>query len=257
MGQDYNGIQEGTMRPELKETITNLGLEYRLMTQYTSFVAVEEMIVTDGGTPRRIDVPVEVPEGVSREGVFGEKDSAASGQLQRRYSYVAALNMSPGAQPSPGYSGTGSKAKRARPIGRSSGAGRGVEGAIVANSPPSATVTVAADEAPPPKASPEEEKQQLLLTKLHPSLRAVVERLNKKAAAGADEVKFVRGDKAEVQIWLTDKSADALTKLKELGFEILLNPKSAQLVIGRLPIENIQKLAELKFVRYVAPQNIH
>ena len=126
----------------------------------------------------------------------------------------------------------------------------------MANSPPSATVTVAADEAPPPKASPEEEKQQLLLTKLHPSLRAVVERLNKKAAAGADEVKFVRGDKAEVQIWLTDKSADALTKLKELGFEILLNPKSAQLVIGRLPIENIQKLAELKFVRYVAPQNI-
>ena len=49
------------MRPELKETITQLGLEYRLMTQFTSFVAVEEMIVTDGGQPRRIDVPVEVP----------------------------------------------------------------------------------------------------------------------------------------------------------------------------------------------------
>jgi hypothetical protein len=92
---------------------------------------------------------------------------------------------------------------------------------------------------------------------LHPSLLAVVERLNKKAAAGADEVKFVRGDKAEVQIWLTDKSADALTKLKELGFEVVLDPKSAKLVIGRLPIGNLQKLAELKFVRYVAPQNIH
>ncbi len=34
------------------------------MTQFTSFVAVEEMIVTDGGQPRRIDVPVEMPEGV-------------------------------------------------------------------------------------------------------------------------------------------------------------------------------------------------
>ena len=69
MGQDYNGAQRGEMKPELKETITNLGLEYRLMTQFTSFVAVEEMIVTDGGQPRRIDVPVEVPEGVNREAV--------------------------------------------------------------------------------------------------------------------------------------------------------------------------------------------
>ena len=71
MGQDYNGMQQGAMKPELKETITNLGLEYRLMTQFTSFVAVEEMIVTDGGQPRRIDVPVEVPEGVNRDDVSG------------------------------------------------------------------------------------------------------------------------------------------------------------------------------------------
>ena len=34
---------------ELKETIIQLGLDFRLMTQFTSFVAVEEMIVTDGG----------------------------------------------------------------------------------------------------------------------------------------------------------------------------------------------------------------
>jgi len=73
MSQDFNGMQQGSMKPELKETITQLGLEYRLMTQFTSFVAVEEMIVTDGGQPRRIDVPIEVPEGVSRQGVFGEE----------------------------------------------------------------------------------------------------------------------------------------------------------------------------------------
>ena len=45
------------------------------MTQFTSFVAVEEMTVTDGGQPRRIDVPVEMPEGVSHEGVFGANES--------------------------------------------------------------------------------------------------------------------------------------------------------------------------------------
>src|ERR1700752_4501020 len=64
MSQDYGGAQTGQMRPDLKQTVTQVGLEYRLMTQFTSFVAVEEMVITDGGQPRRIDVPVEVPEGV-------------------------------------------------------------------------------------------------------------------------------------------------------------------------------------------------
>src|SRR6185503_5641474 len=77
MGEDYLGAQRGTMRAGLKETITQLGIEYRLMTQFTSFVAVEEMIVTDGGQPRRIDVPVEVPEGVNRAAVFGAEQGAA------------------------------------------------------------------------------------------------------------------------------------------------------------------------------------
>ncbi len=67
--QDYQNN-----KPEIKEQITSLGLEYRLLTQFTSFVAVEERIVTDGGQPRKIEVPVELPEGVSREGIFGEND---------------------------------------------------------------------------------------------------------------------------------------------------------------------------------------
>src|SRR6266498_3814832 len=77
MGQDYNGVQQGTMKPQLQETITNLGLEYRLMTQFTSFVAVEEMIVTDGGQPRRINVPVEVPEGVNRDAISTRDGNSA------------------------------------------------------------------------------------------------------------------------------------------------------------------------------------
>lgn len=52
--------------PETKETITKLGLDFRLMTQYTSFVAVDDSApATEGGLPTRIDVPVEMPEGVS------------------------------------------------------------------------------------------------------------------------------------------------------------------------------------------------
>jgi Ca-activated chloride channel family protein len=57
-----------------RETITRLGLDYRLMTAFTSFVAVEEVTVTEGGRPKRIEVPVEMPEGVSYQGVFGEEE---------------------------------------------------------------------------------------------------------------------------------------------------------------------------------------
>jgi hypothetical protein len=38
---------------------------------------VEEMTVTSGGQPRRIEVPVEIPEGVSYEGVFGREKGEA------------------------------------------------------------------------------------------------------------------------------------------------------------------------------------
>ncbi len=76
MSQDFSGLQSGRARTEVREEITRLGVDFRLMTPYTSFVAVEETTVTVGGQPRRIEVPVEMPEGVSYEGVFGEQGIA-------------------------------------------------------------------------------------------------------------------------------------------------------------------------------------
>ncbi len=49
MSQDFKGAQQGVMKDDVKQAVIQLGLDYRLMTQFTSFVAVEEMIVTDGG----------------------------------------------------------------------------------------------------------------------------------------------------------------------------------------------------------------
>jgi hypothetical protein len=98
-------------------------------------------------------------------------------------------------------------------------------------------------------------KRNNLVTKLHPQLLAVVDRLKKNdIRPGTDDAKFILNGKAEIQIWLTDKSEETLATLKALGFEILLDPKSAELVIGRLPIEKLEALAELKSVRYVAAQ---
>jgi Ca-activated chloride channel family protein len=65
-----------------REEITKLGLDYNLMTPFTSFIAVEETIVTDGTVPRRVDVPVEIPEGVSYEGVFGDSGIREAAMVQ-------------------------------------------------------------------------------------------------------------------------------------------------------------------------------
>jgi Ca-activated chloride channel family protein len=77
MAQDLLGAQRNTFRADLREEVTRLALEFKLMSQFTSFVAVEEMTVTEGGQPRRVEVPVEMPEGVSYDGIFN--DAALAG----------------------------------------------------------------------------------------------------------------------------------------------------------------------------------
>lgn len=51
--------------------VTELGLRFGLMTQYTSFVAVEKRVVNVGGKQVTVAVPVEMADGVSYEGIFG------------------------------------------------------------------------------------------------------------------------------------------------------------------------------------------
>jgi Ca-activated chloride channel homolog len=270
MSQDFNGAQQGNMREDLKQAITQLGLDYRLMTQFTSFVAVEEMIVTDGGQPRRIDVPVEVPEGLNRESVFGAEGD--SGNNNRMFLMA---QLSPGISQSKtkarrstagigGGTGGGYGPGRAGNVGggsRSAGGGGGGSAAAMGTLPPPkpASSPMVIDAAMTPEVartlSPEEQKRYLLQAKFHPSVLAVIDRLkDSKLAPAAAEAKFVRNGKAEVQIWLTDKSDETMAKLKELGFEVVLDPKTAKLVIGRLPIDKLAALVDLKSVRYVAPQ---
>jgi len=85
MGQDMSGIQAGKVRDDLKTEIVNLGLAYRMMTQFTSCVAFDETNATDGVGPRRVDVPVETPAGslgfglVRSSGVSATVNVTASG----------------------------------------------------------------------------------------------------------------------------------------------------------------------------------
>ena len=100
-----------------------------------------------------------------------------------------------------------------------------------------------------------EQFKEQLRAKLHPAVIAVIERLkNKDAKPGAEELKFTRDGKAEIQVWLIDKSAETINQLKKFGFETMLDPQSSKLIIGRLPVEKLAALVELPAVRYIAPQ---
>jgi Ca-activated chloride channel homolog len=263
--KDFRGMQYGNMAGELSEAITQLGLEYRLMTQFTSFVAVEEMVVTEGGRPRRIDVPVEMPEGVSYEGVFGrdEESKKGRGNLQTLQSLQPApkvvfnrMETSQTAQSEKSRERIDRRGKAAGVGGSGVGSGNGgsapgVAGGIGRGASPRASMPSPASIPP----SPEELKRQRLLAKLHPSIVAVIERLkNKHSRQSAGEAKFVRDGKAEIQIWLGDKSKETIAEIKRLGFEVILDPQSSKLIIGRLPIEKLAALADMSSVKYVAPQ---
>ena len=57
-------VEDQTVREQNREEITQLGLNFKLMTQYTSFVAIDEVVFTGVDEPHRVDVPVERQSGV-------------------------------------------------------------------------------------------------------------------------------------------------------------------------------------------------
>ncbi len=263
MGQDFQGLQSGNMREDLKDTITQLGIEYRLMTQFTSFVAVEEMVVTDGGQPRRIEVPVESPEGVATEKFIEQYWRSSAGGPTGMFTTYSGGNFIRHANG--GYifsggagSGTGNPKQSAQQAAadttlQSKALAPMVNSAVVVNSV-TASEPKPLNEAEAAKAA-EEQRRAEMRRKLHRSVFAVVERLRKKEAlTSADEAGFIRNGKAEVQVWLTEKSDANLAKLKELGFEVVLDVKNPRLIIGRLSIDKLEALAALTFVSYVSPQ---
>jgi len=58
---------------DIIDEITDTALDYQIMSEYTSFVAVSEEVRTDpdSGEPVTVQVPVNMPDGVSYEGIFG------------------------------------------------------------------------------------------------------------------------------------------------------------------------------------------
>ncbi len=56
---------------EIRGNVITHAIRYRLVTKFTSLVAVEEVVVNSGGQNKTVPVPTELPAGWKMEGVFG------------------------------------------------------------------------------------------------------------------------------------------------------------------------------------------
>lgn len=89
MAENWFKSQIGQPNPEIEKAIVTIALAHHIMTQYTSFVAVDYSSITSGGEPLRVDVPAEIPEGVSFEGLFGKSSDIPSPKYSETESSVS------------------------------------------------------------------------------------------------------------------------------------------------------------------------
>jgi hypothetical protein len=201
--------------------------------------------VTDGGQPRRVEVPIDMPEGVSREGV----SLTANGMRGRSTNFII-----------DGVDNNTAGGTYSAEFGRNSGAAVEVtaEASTIQTTQSQVSAVVSADRRQsnslvirPHKPS----KREVLARKLHPELAALVARLEKKGSKPAsEEAKFVTDGKALVQIFLADRSEKTMAELRKLGVEIVIESKASNTIIARIPVEKLKSLALLKYVNYLAPQ---
>jgi len=255
MDQDMTGIQQNRPDPAVKEEILGLGLRYRLLTQFTSFVAVEYKRVTKEGKTETVAVPIEMPEGVSYEGVFGPLSEAAEPR--------------PAASMSAPYPLSGASAYGARGMGGYGGGAAGKPKMQVRparppaeNAPtpgmmdPAGSMRLDTKAGKKEAGDKEDSARQKAAAKLAPELRGLAEKL---ARLGTDGNLLVgkiqiKAGRVEVAVQLAEISEKVLAKLKALGFQPRPQPgRAGTSLVGTIPVAKLEALAQLDEVRRIEP----
>ena len=91
-------ITEPDRGPQIEAAVTELALQHRVMSNYTSFVAIDDSAVANpDGAPARVDVPVDLVQGMDPAGVRLAGTTSAS----RSYSMSVAVEASASADMAP------------------------------------------------------------------------------------------------------------------------------------------------------------
>jgi Ca-activated chloride channel family protein len=210
---DLAALQSGQFPDALRAEVEEVALAHRLVTPFTSFVAVEERVVNRGGRVETVTVPVEMPQGVTHEGVFGEAD--ASGRV-----------------------GAGVMAQlRSQPVAPAAREFPATQDASKSFSAPEkrADTRVAT---PPPQRLRREARERLA-----PELLALLE-------GGTVSAKVEqRDDRVRVRVVLAAPSAELVRRLEAAGLDV--NQRADGWLTGWIALADLGELAALDGVRSV------
>lgn len=268
MNQNWLGAQLGNPDKDVKGAITQLGIEFGLVTQYTSFVAVEERVVTEGGKPKTVQVPVEMPDGVSYEGIFGKEGdsgSLAAGTQLMSLGITAGRPAAAPASPVPTKAGAAGEYDYARGGGSASGR-RGGE-----------SPSTQAEPAPMPSVPELETKDRMNIENLpeseskkpqstaqdapatdkkgSPKLDAALQGLAEKVKNGSYESGKVKVTNGLVRVLVNVSSFPEgyMDELKKIGVRVRTELRSRKAFLAEVRVEDLERLASLAYVSRIEP----
>ncbi len=227
MNRNLKGIQSGQPDKEIKQMIINLGLKFKLMTQYTSFVAVEEKVVNKDGKLVTVPVPVEMPDGVSHEGVFG-KDSVENEKLGSLAGGKTYSRMAP------------------KPL---------VKKQPGPSAPPPPVNQAPISPAPEEDVDAPVARDVTPVSKIGDSLKNIDKKVKEEGTNGNLKLENfeVKDGKVEVILTVTHISEKVLAKLKEIGFVLKTHSKAHNVITGVIAVDKIEELAKLQFIQKIDP----
>lgn len=273
MSKDWMGAQTGNGDPNIKDDIVNVALQYNLMTQYTSFVAVEKMVVTQGGKSVTVAVPVEMPEGAPTDGLAMAGDALVLAQPVTLG--TTSLSYYRNAAPAPPALTPAAPTSLGRHLSTASSAGYGAvaKGGVAGKPTRGVTTNSSSKSAGRLSNMAVEEKladwscidgAQVVRPKpkLDASLTAMLENYKARKTGPKSPKKYtvpakivVQGNRVQVMVWLNPGGKDKLAQLTKLGFVDRSWVISGKALIGWLPIDSLEKAGLLEFVsRISTPQ---
>jgi Ca-activated chloride channel family protein len=232
MEQDWLGAQQGQPDPSIKAAVTQLGLDFGLVTPYTSFVAVEERVINENGKPKTVQVPVEMTDGVSYEGVFGESPAIPQACAAPARASAAGIGRAVAEVKSLGYLGAAYTATSQDAI---RAAALKPEARRQSEQTPDTSIQAGGKET----------------SKLDTRLRGLKAKLvNANYAEGP--VKVVDGW-VKVCVELTDDGEETLDALRALHVRIISTVRSRMRVLAMVRVEDLEAVAQLAGVKRVVP----
>ncbi len=243
MDKDLTGIQSGNPNADIKRKITQLGLDFNLVTQFTSFVAVEEKVVNKNGKTTTVAVPVELPDGVKYEGIFGGGNVSQDESLKEKGEYLRLYS------PMPPRGGVVTKSKMASEsycIAPQASTNRVSGNRNVVAVPQQQRYSSA-----PPRHYSYDDGSGNAATPGQKYDDTVASIVKGKLDDKTRQMLNISGDRINVYVKVSHISGDLLSQLKKAGLKVDNYSNSKNIVVGSIGIKSIENLASLTDVKKI------